>query len=219
MKRFSVSRQIQWEGMLSARSADVMRLFGLDRRDLEQRVLHYSCRLSLGPGQIGLITGPSGSGKTLLLRELYNSVEKSHRLWLSRIPLKNGQCVIDCFKGPLEETLRCLCRVGLGDVFTMLTSPSRLSEGQRYRYRLARAWLSGRRYLFADEFGSALDRPGAAVLASQIRQVVSQTGRIFIAASCREDLADPLEPDVIIQADQTGRMGENLRPIRKRRTG
>jgi ABC-type ATPase with predicted acetyltransferase domain len=219
MKQFSVNRRVCWNGAISERSAEVMRIFGLDRQDLQHRVLQYSCRLRIGPGQIGLITGPSGSGKTLLLRELYNSVEKSQRLWISRIPLKNAKSVIDCMKGPIEEVLHCLCRAGLGDVFTMLTSPSRLSEGQKYRYRIARAWLSGRRYLFADEFGSALDRPGAGVLASQIRQTISKSGQIFIAASCREDLADQLKPDVIIQADRTGRIQQDILSIRKMRTG
>ncbi len=220
MKPFFISRQIPWDQPLCGRSVELMRLFGLDRNDLQQRILHYDCRLSIGPGQIALIAGPSGSGKTLLLKESYNCVHKSQRIWINRIPLKTSKSVIDCMQGPFDQTPRCLCRMGLAEVFTLLSSPARLSEGQRYRYRLARAWLSGKQYLFADEFGSALDEPGAAVFAAQIRRLISQSRLIFIAASCREELAEPLRPDVIIRADRAvSCINKTILPTRKKKTG
>lgn len=205
MKSFAVHKRIGWQGSISRRTARVMQLFGLDRYDLQQRVFDCTCHLQIGPGQICLITGPSGSGKTMLLRELYNLAKPQERLELSEIPLETGRSVIDCMEGTLPEALRCLCRAGLSDVFALLSSPSKLSEGQQYRYRLARALRSGRPTLFADEFCSSLDRPGAGILAFQIHRAIRQSGQIFFAASCRENLSADLRPDMIVRKDLTGR--------------
>lgn len=215
MRHFSIQKQVGLYGTVSKRAAEVMRLFGLDRRDLERHLTRCSCELEIGPGQICLITGPSGTGKTLLLRELFESLAEEERIRLDDIPLERNASVIDCIEGPVWEALRMLCRAGLSDVFTVLNCPGRLSEGQKYRYRLARALLSRKRYIFADEFGSLLERTGAHILAFQIRRIISENGRVFFAASCREDLAVPLLPDVIVRKD-LGRKTEILYPQKNR---
>lgn len=201
-----VSIQKRWNACetVSRRAAEVMRLFGLDRYDLRLRPAKCLGRLKIRPGQIGLITGPSGAGKTVLLRELYDSVAPHRRLWLSDIPLEQNAGVIDCIEGSVPQALRILCKAGLSDVFAVLNRPDRLSEGQKYRYRLARALLSRKPCLFADDFGCSLDRPAAEVLAFQIRRAVSETGRMVLAASCHEDLAVPLQPDILIRKNLAG---------------
>ena len=78
MKPFFISRP-PWDQPLCGRSVELMRLFGLDRNDLQQRILHYDRRLSIGPGQIALIAGPPDQAKPLL-KESYNCVHKSQRI-------------------------------------------------------------------------------------------------------------------------------------------
>ena len=112
--------------------------------------------------------------------------------------------MVSCSLGVKPKALRVLCRAGLSDVFAVLNSPRCLSEGQQYRYRLTKALLSGRQFLFADEFGCSLDRGGAGVLAFQMRQAMQETGRILFAASCQEGLETKLEPDVIVRKDISG---------------
>ena len=46
--------------------------------------------------------------------------------------------VVNCFGDePVMETLKLLGRVGLGEAWSYLRTPSELSEGQKFRLRLA----------------------------------------------------------------------------------
>jgi ABC-type ATPase with predicted acetyltransferase domain len=47
--------------------------------------------------------------------------------------------VIELMTGPLDESLRLLSAAGLADAFLLLRTPEELSDGQRYRLRLAKA--------------------------------------------------------------------------------
>ena len=99
-----------------------------------------------------------------------------------------------------SETLAALGRAGLSDVPCLLTPPALLSEGQKWRYRLARAMMSGRRIIFADEFCASLDRITALATAYQVRRMAERTGCMFVLAGCREDAAAELRPDVVVEA-------------------
>lgn len=206
MARLSVKTPAPVCRNFSPKAARLMRWFGLDRLDLQERSAACSapCTVEMEPGRICLITGPSGTGKTLLLRQFYKAAPVKARLWLEEIPLESDRCVADCLDQPLEEAVRCLSAMGLGDVFALLVPPCRLSTGQQYRYRLVRAMQSRHRWLFADEFGAALDGPGAAALAVQTAAVVRRSRRILFAAAAREELADYLQPDIRIQKGPNG---------------
>lgn len=180
------------------KALQLMRWFGIDRMDLQPLEQEGGRSITIRPGQICLITGPSGTGKTLLLRHFFAQTPTRSRLWLEEIVLESAPCLVDCIEGPLEETVRILTRMGLGDVRTLLKPPQRLSTGQQYRYRLLRALQSGRRRLFADEFGSCLDHAGAAVLAVQTAELIRHRRRILFAAAAREEIAEFLRPDIWI---------------------
>lgn len=206
MARLSVKIPSPGRENFGPKAARLMRWFGLDRLDVQEHLAacSASCTVEIGPGRICLITGPSGTGKTLLLRQFYKAAPRKARLWLEDIPLESDRCVADCMDQPLEETVRCFSAMGLGDVFALLVPPCRLSTGQQYRYRLVRAMLSRRRWLFADEFGAALDGPGTAALAVQTAAIVRRSRRILFAAAAREELADYLQPDILIQKGPGG---------------
>ena len=123
---------------------------------------------------------------------------------LARIDLPRDRAVIDCFAGDLGASLRILNLVGLGDVFAMLSRPGRLSDGQKYRFRLARALTAGKPFVFADEFGSGLDRITAAAVAYNVRRLARRTGTTLVLASSRDDLLEDLDPDVLIVKDFGG---------------
>lgn len=180
------------------RSRRLMRMFGLDRRCLEAQAEVHACRLSIEPGQICFINGPSGSGKSVLLDALYEACPSRERLRMEEIVLDERRPLIESMEGDFLAGLQMLTRVGLGDVFTLLKPPARLSAGQQYRYRLVRIMVSDRRYVFADEFGSVLDRVCARVAAWQLRRAASESGKCVILASAREDLLEDLRPDILI---------------------
>jgi energy-coupling factor transporter ATP-binding protein EcfA2 len=112
---------------------------------------------------------------------------------LERIRLP-GRAVVDCFGMPLEETLGLLCRAGLAEARVWLRRPGELSEGERFRFRLAR-WMAGRaQVLLADEFCNGLDRVTARGVAWQLRRFVAESGRAAVVATAHEDLAADLLP-------------------------
>ena len=115
---------------------------------------------------IVLITGPSGAGKSTLLRELIRAaVVQRHRVIdLAHVTLPS-EPIVDLFHGlSLRDTLLLLSRVGLGEAWSYLRKPSQLSDGQRWRLRLALALREAEQepghcvVLAADEFAALLDR-------------------------------------------------------------
>ena len=62
----------------------------------------------------------------------------SARCKLPDVPL------IDALRGPVEDRLATLAGCGLGEARLLLRTPGELSEGQRYRFRLAYALASRR---------------------------------------------------------------------------
>jgi ABC-type ATPase with predicted acetyltransferase domain len=183
------------------KAAELIRLFGIRQTRLSSQTAD-SLKLEVRPGEIVFITGASGAGKSVLLNALYAQAPADARQRLEETPLEEGQSVIDCLgedgDSPLLRCLEVLSKAVLSDVFCMLREPKRLSEGQQARYRLARALMSGRRLIFADEFTSSMDRITAAVIAYNIRKTARQTGTSFILASCHEDILPELRPETLI---------------------
>ena len=170
MKTYHIERSFPIHLKVTDKVASVMKMFGLDMDRLRQNQIIHKCSLKLKKGDICYITGPSGAGKSVLLDELYNKVPPGQRLNLNDVPLETDKTLIDCIEGDFYKSLRILSKAGLSDVFCVLNQPSLLSEGQKYRYRLARALASNKEFIFADEFCSNLDRITAAVLSHNIRK-------------------------------------------------
>ena len=204
MTKYSVSRSFAWEGVVTEKVAAVMRMFGLTAERLRGRTFNHNCELEIGYGDIVYITGPSGCGKSVLLRELKKSVPAEERVDLDEIELPTGKTLIDCVDGDFLAGLRLLSTAGLNDVFCVLNKPANLSEGQKYRFRLAMALAAKKRFVFADEFCSNLDRINAAVISYNIRKFAKRNNATFILASAHEDILADLEPDVLVVRELSG---------------
>ncbi|MHC4455978.1 MAG: ATP-binding cassette domain-containing protein [Planctomycetota bacterium] len=179
-------------------------MFGLSVDRLSEPIITVSCRLEVNPGDIVYITGPSGAGKSVLLKELEQTVAASERVNLEQIELPAEARVIDCIEGDLIASLRILSMAGLNDVFCILNSPANLSDGQKWRFRLAMALAAGKKFIFSDEFCSQLDRVTAAVIAYKVQKCAKEKGVTFILASSHEDTLIDLSPDVIVTRDLSG---------------
>jgi ABC-type ATPase with predicted acetyltransferase domain len=204
MTTYNVARRFPWRGPLGARAVRVCRMFGLTMDRLTENTPVHECRVEIRPGDIVYVTGPSGAGKSVLLRALARCVPASDVIHLARINLPRNRTVIDCFEGDLVASLRTLSLVGLGDVFSMLNRPSRLSDGQKYRFRLARALTAGKPFVFADEFCSGLDAITTAAVAYNVHRLAKRTGITLVLASSRDDIVVDLAPDVLVVKDFCG---------------
>jgi uncharacterized protein len=204
MTRYSVSKNFCWRGELSEKAGLVCRMFGLTADKLQGRAFVHRCQLEINEGDIVYITGPSGAGKSVLLGELEKQIPEGDRINLSQIELSADRAVIDYIDGGLVESLKALNTAGLNDVYCVLNRPALLSEGQQWRYRLAAAIGSGRKYILVDEFCSQLDRITAAVIAYNVRRFARQYGVTFLLASCQDDILTDLQPDVIVAKELSG---------------
>jgi uncharacterized protein len=174
------------------------------------------------PAELTLLLGSSGAGKSTLLRRMRRHA-RAMRLRvvnLTSFELPALACV-DCFpKRSLESTLRLLAQVGLADVGAWLTRADRLSDGQRFRLRLALAIDTASRcrrrcLIVGDEFGASLDRVTAILSAAALRRAVAGSSTLSaLIATCHEDLTAALDPDTVVRCD-FGRHDVIKRPPRQ----
>jgi ABC-type ATPase with predicted acetyltransferase domain len=188
MTTYSISKSFGWQGKITEKAAQVCRMFGLTVDRLSERNVTYDCRLEINDGDIVYITGPSGAGKSVLLGELERAIPASERMNLAGIKLPSDKTLIDCIDGDLLTSLR----------------PANLSDGQKYRFRLAMALAAGKKFVFADEFCSNLDRITAAVISYHLRKFAKRTGTTFILASSHDDILLDLAPDVLVIKELSG---------------
>ncbi len=194
----NANKRFDWALPVTDKVADILRAFGITVQRLKNNTITHQCNIKLSPGDICYITGPSGSGKSVLLREFYNTFDTEQKIDIDDIPLPDDKTTVDCIDTDFLETLKILSNAGLTDVFCVLNSPANLSEGQKYRYQIAKALASDKQFIFADEFCSSLDRVTAAVISANIREFATKTGKVFILASSHDDLLADLLPEVIV---------------------
>ena len=205
MALYRISKSLKWKGRVTKKTKQVCSMFGLTVDRLRERRLTTDCQLEIGEGDVVYITGPSGAGKSILLRELKTCISAADRVDLDEIELPGNRALIDCIEGDLLAALKTLSIAGLNDVFCVLTEVDKLSDGQMYRFRLAMALATGKKFIFADEFCSNLDRITAAIISYNVHRFAKRAGVTFILAASHEDILLDLAPDVLVARQLSGK--------------
>jgi ABC-type ATPase with predicted acetyltransferase domain len=126
----------------------------------------------------------------------------------------SDQLLIDACPLPVAESMALLSACGLGEAQLLLRRPAELSEGQRYRYRLATALAMQPAWIVADEFSATLDRTLAKVVAFNVRRLAERTGTGFLLATTHGDVINDLSPDVHVRC----RLDGEVEVVRKKET-
>jgi hypothetical protein len=118
-------------------------MFGIGLDESYEVTLYENLRVDVRPGDVVYVTGPSGCGKSVLLTRLAEALGQA---WpdarfadLAAMDLPPDRTVIDLMQPPLARALQVLSAAGLADAFLLLRTPQELSDGQRWRLRLALA--------------------------------------------------------------------------------
>src|SRR5262249_2216044 len=115
----------------------------------------------------------------------------------------------DALPGPVEGRLERLAACGLSEARLLLRTPAELSDGQRYRFRLALAFARlPNGFLMADGFAANLDRTLAKVLAVNLRKLVSRSEVGALLATTHEDLTADLQPDLWVRCRGDGHISQ-----------
>ena len=182
---------------LTDRTLKVAEAFGLGIDEEKEHIIYEDFELRLGDRDIVYITGDSGSGKSVLLRALEEDLG-DQAINIDDVEIDPDKPLIDTVGKTFQEALSLLSRVGLNDAFLFLRTYNQLSDGQKYRYRIAKMIDSGKQYWIADEFCSTLDRTTAKIVAFNLQKLARRTGRAAILATTHTDLEEDLAPSIRI---------------------
>jgi ABC-type lipoprotein export system ATPase subunit/GNAT superfamily N-acetyltransferase len=153
------------------------------------------CEITMRAGDVVYITGDSGSGKSVLLRALKADLG-AEAADMTLCHVASDQPLIETVGQTVEEGLELLSRVGLNDAFLFLRTYDQLSDGQKYRYRLAKLIESGCPWWLCDEFCSTLDRDTAKIVAFNVQKLARALNKTVVVATTHGDLLADLGPDV-----------------------
>jgi ABC-type lipoprotein export system ATPase subunit/GNAT superfamily N-acetyltransferase len=202
--KFSFNISYETHTELTDRSLAVAEAFGLGV-DEDQKFKVLDAELKIGPRDVVYVTGDSGSGKSVLLRAIRKDLG-DEAIDLSEVQIEANRTLIETVGATIEEGLDLLSRVGLNDAFLFLRTYNQLSDGQKYRYRIAKLMESGKQWWLMDEFAATLDRDTAKIVAFNLQKLARQQGKAVIAATTHGDLFEDLAPSVHVHK----RFGEEI---------
>lgn len=199
MTIYTISRSFTTSVERTPRVLEVAEAFGLGLSDTEF-VVYDKLDLDIRASDVVYITGQSGSGKSLLLRDLAQKMRDAglRIADLNEIVLEEKP-VVELLGRTTSDALELLSRAGISDAWIYIRKPSELSDGQRYRLKLAMVLASGADVWIADEFGAVLDRTTAKVVAYNMAKVARREGKTFMVATTHSDMIEELAPDLFVE--------------------
>lgn len=197
--KITLNKSFQTSVARSERVIKVAEAFGLGLEDREFVVLD-NVELDVNPGDVVYINGQSGAGKSVLLRELSQKLADAGQSVtnIDSVKFEDKPLIDQIGVSSMAEAIRLLSIAGLSDAYLYIRNPQELSDGQRYRFRLAKLVEENADVWVADEFGAVLDRVTAKIVAWNLAKVARSLGKTLIVATTHTDLRDELAPSLAI---------------------
>jgi ABC-type lipoprotein export system ATPase subunit len=202
-------RRVATEVRRTPRVEQVVLHFGLPRR-VEAVEAVDPVRVRLGPGRIIAFVGPSGGGKTTALSLIESRFPGAHNV--QRVSFPRDRSVVDSVVagGSLADALSVLSACALGEPRLWIRYYHELSDGEKFRARLARAvGLHARSPaaapLLCDEFCTGLHRRAAKAIAFNLRKLVTRRKLNLVVATSTEDVLPDLQPNTTVRMLGDGR--------------
>jgi hypothetical protein len=198
MTTYTISKSFISSVERTPRVLEVAESFGMGLSD-KKFVIYDNLEIDIRQGDVIYITGQSGSGKSLLLRDLTAKMrEEGLKVAdLAEVDLREKP-VIDQLGETTTNATDLLAKAGISDAWIYIRKPSELSDGQRYRLRLAKVMETDADVWVADEFGAVLDRETAKVVAFNMAKVARRMGKTLMVATTHADLFEELAPSLKI---------------------
>lgn len=194
-----ISRAFDTRVEKSDRVLEVAEAFGLGLTD-RKFVVYENLELEVHGGDVVYVLGQSGSGKSILLRDMAAQLraEGLNVYDIADVPLLDKP-IVDQIGKSTDEALKLLSMAGLNDAYLFIRKPSELSDGQKYRFKLAKLIESGAQVWIADEFAAVLDRDTAKVVAHNVAKTARKLGAMLIVATTHVDLREYLAASVTVE--------------------
>lgn len=196
LRKYHVSIIYKTAVELTERTIATAEAFGLGI-DGEKQFIICDTDIDVNEGDVVYITGDSGSGKSSILRE-FKKTFINDVADINELEIDINKPLVDSVEATIDEALRILSAVGLNDAFLFLRKFPELSDGQKYRYRLAKLIESKKKVWVCDEFCSTLDRDTAKIVSFNVQKIARQLGITVLVATCNLDLNADLNPSVRI---------------------
>lgn len=199
MTTYVITKRFDTEVERSPRVLEIAEAFGLGLDDKEFVVLDEQ-PFDIAQGDVVYVTGQSGSGKSIVLRELaiQMSAQGLKVADVDAVELLDKP-LIDQIGKDTNDALNYLSIAGLNDAYLFIRKPQELSDGQRYRFRIAKIIESKANVWVADEFLAVLDRTTAKVIAFNIQKMARKQGATLIVATTHTDMVEDLAPNLYVE--------------------
>jgi ParB-like chromosome segregation protein Spo0J/N-acetylglutamate synthase-like GNAT family acetyltransferase len=184
---------------VTERTFAVCEAFGLGVDEAKRFVVFDDFSLEFKRGDLIFVTGDSGGGKSLLLRA-FKDYFGSEAAALDDLQVDPEETIIEGVGRDVKEAIEILSLCGLNDAFLFLRRFRELSDGQKYRYKLAKLVdRKDKAVWVVDEFCASLDRITARVVAYSFQKVARKLGKTVVVATAHDDLIGDFQPDLVVE--------------------